>query len=106
MRKLTAAAQEEPRRQAVVLRQRGLTYQAIAAQVGLSRTGVFDICRRFAAEGAKGLVGKPRGPPTMPYRARGAARPSSRPAWAGNAAMELWPKLGDGGVRKAAYRGG
>ena len=61
MRKLPAAAQEERRRQAVGLRQRGLTYTAIAEQVGLSRTGVINICQRFAAEGANGLVGKPRG---------------------------------------------
>ncbi len=61
MRKLPAAAQEERRRQAVGLRQRGLTHRAIAEQVGLSRTGVMDICRRFAAEGAQGLVSKPRG---------------------------------------------
>jgi transposase len=61
MRKLPAAAQEERRRQAVGLRQSGLTYRAIAEQVGLSRTGVIDVCRRFAAEGARGLVGKPRG---------------------------------------------
>jgi transposase len=61
MRKLPAAAQEERRRQVIGLRQAGLTYAAIAGQVGLSRTGVFDICQRFAAEGAKGLVGKPRG---------------------------------------------
>ena len=61
MRKLPAAAQEARRRQVVGLRQRGLTYRAIAEQVGLSRTGVFDICQRFAAEGAKGLVSKPRG---------------------------------------------
>jgi transposase len=61
MRKLPAAAQEERRRQVVGLRQRGLTYREIAGQVGLSRTGVIDICQRFAAEGAKGLVSKPRG---------------------------------------------
>ena len=61
MRKLPAAAQEERRRQVAGLRRAGLAYEAIAAQVGLSRTGVSDICRRFAAEGAKGLVGKPRG---------------------------------------------
>ncbi len=61
MRKLPAAAQEERRRQVVGLRQRGLAYRAIAEQVGLSRTGVIDICRRFAAEGAKGLMSKPRG---------------------------------------------
>ena len=61
MRKLPAAAQEERRRQVVGLRQRGLTYREIAEQVGLSRTGVIDICQRFAAEGARGLVSKPRG---------------------------------------------
>jgi transposase len=61
MRKLPAAAQEERRRQVVGLRQRGLTYREVAEQVGLSRTGVIDICQRFAAEGAKGLVSRPRG---------------------------------------------
>ena len=61
MRKLPAAAQEERRRQVVGLRQRGLAYRVIAEQTGLSRTGVIDICQRFAAEGTKGLVSKPRG---------------------------------------------
>ena len=61
MRKLPAAAQEERRRQVIGLRQAGVTYGAIAEQAGLSRTGVFNICQRFAAEGAKGLVSKPRG---------------------------------------------
>ena len=61
MRKLPAAAQEERRRQVVGLRQRGLTCREIAEQVGLSRTGVINICQRFATEGAKGLVSKPRG---------------------------------------------
>src|SRR5918997_1338884 len=61
MRKLPAAAQEERRRQVVGLRRRGLTYKEVAGQVGLSRTGVINICQRFAAEGAKGLVSKPRG---------------------------------------------
>ena len=55
MRKLPAAAQEERRRQVVGLRESGLTYDAIAAQVGLTRTGVFDICRRFAEQGLAGL---------------------------------------------------
>ena len=44
------------------LRESGLTYEAIAAQVGLTRTGVFDICRRFAEQGRAGLVSGPRGP--------------------------------------------
>ena len=55
-----AAAQEERRRQMVGLRQRGLTYREIAEQVGLSRTGVIDICQRFASEGADSdEVGRP-----------------------------------------------
>jgi transposase len=62
MRKLPAAAQEERRRQVIGLRESGLTYAAIAAQTGLSPTGVFDICRRFAEHGLAGLRSGPRGP--------------------------------------------
>src|SRR4051812_19477816 len=62
MRKLPAAAQEERRRQVIGLRQAGQTYDAIAAQVGLSPTGVFDICKRYAERGAAGLKTGPRGP--------------------------------------------
>ncbi|KLK92821.1 endonuclease DDE [Microvirga vignae] len=51
MRKRPAAAQAERRRQVVGLRESGLTYDAIAAQVGLTRTGVFNICRHFAEQG-------------------------------------------------------
>ena len=61
MRKLPAAAQEERRRQVIGLRQGGMTYAAIAAQVGLARTGVFAICKRFALHGAKGLASGKRG---------------------------------------------
>ena len=49
MRRLPAAAQEERRRQVIGLRQGGMTYEAIAAQVGLSPTGVLnisDVCRQ------------------------------------------------------------
>ena len=62
MRKLAPAAQEERRRQVIGLRERGLTYGAIAAQTGLSQTGVFNICQRFTAEGVAGLASQPRGP--------------------------------------------
>jgi len=62
MRKLPAAAQEERRRQVIGLREAGLTYGAIAAQVGLTQTGVFDICQRFAAHGEAGLKSHSRGP--------------------------------------------
>jgi hypothetical protein len=37
MRRLPAAAPEERRRQVIGLRQAGMTYDAIAAQVGLTR---------------------------------------------------------------------
>ena len=62
MRSLTPEAQEERRRQVIGLRQAGQTYAAIAAQVGLTPTGVFDICKRFAARGRAGLKSKARGP--------------------------------------------
>jgi transposase len=62
MRKLPSAAQEERRRQVIGLRKAGQTYEAIAAQVGLSPTGVFDICKRYAERGAAGLKTGPRGP--------------------------------------------
>jgi transposase len=39
-----------------------LTYEAIAAQTGLSQTGVFNICQRFAEHGLAGLHSGPRGP--------------------------------------------
>ena len=62
MRKLPAAAQEERRRQVVGLRESGMTYAAIAAQVGLTENGVSGICRRYAERGLAGLVSGPRGP--------------------------------------------
>ena len=46
----------------VGLRESGLTHEAIAAQTGLTRTGVFNTCRRFAARGVAGLRSGPRGP--------------------------------------------
>ncbi len=53
MRKLPPAAQEECWRQVIGLRQAGQTYDAIAAQVGLIPTGVFDICKRYAERGGR-----------------------------------------------------
>jgi transposase len=55
MRKLSRDARHERRVQVIRLRKAGHTYEAIAAQTGLSRTGVFDICRRHAMGGAKAL---------------------------------------------------
>src|SRR3954453_18432024 len=62
MRRLPAAAQEEPRRQVIGLRQGGMTYEAIAAQVGLSPTGGLNIPHHYAERGAVGLKSGPRGP--------------------------------------------
>jgi transposase len=62
MRSLAPAAQEERRRQVIGLRERGLIYGEIAQQVGLTKNGVFDICKRFRARGMAGLQTGPRGP--------------------------------------------
>ena len=69
MRKQSFEAREERRRQVVGLRRRGWTYDAIAEQTGLSRTGVFDICQRHAREGAKGLKDKRGGRKVGEHRA-------------------------------------
>lgn len=45
----------------MALRAAGCSLSAIAAQTGLSRTGVFDICKRVEAEGAQALADAPRG---------------------------------------------
>jgi len=58
MRTLSFEAREERRRQVVGLRRRGWTYEAIAGQTGLSRTGVFNICQRYAQESARALKDK------------------------------------------------
>lgn len=55
MRSLSREARHERRVQVIRLREAGRTYDEIAAQTGLSRTGVFDICRRYARGGAKAL---------------------------------------------------
>ena len=55
MRTLSRQARYERRVQVIRLRKAGNTYDKIAALTGLSRTGVFNICRRHAAHGAKAL---------------------------------------------------
>ncbi|MFL5279575.1 MAG: helix-turn-helix domain-containing protein, partial [Rhodopila sp.] len=62
MRKLAPPAQEERRRQVIGLRPSGLIYDAIAAQVGLTRTGVFNICQRYNHRGRTGLKSGRKGP--------------------------------------------
>jgi hypothetical protein len=65
MRLLSPPARLAKRLQVVGLRQAGGSYLAIAAQTGLSRTGVFDICKRHLQMGLAGMsdlpVGRVRG---------------------------------------------
>jgi transposase len=55
MRSLSRAARLARRVEVIRLRKAGGTYDVIAEQLGLSRTGVFDICKRHAAAGPPGL---------------------------------------------------
>jgi len=55
MRTLSRDARHERRVQVIRMRKAGQTYEAIAAQTGLSRTGVFNICQRHANGGVKAL---------------------------------------------------
>ena len=61
MRSLARAARHERRVQVIRLRGLGLTYEQVALQTGLSRTGVFDICKRHAQGGAEALTDAPCG---------------------------------------------
>ena len=55
MRSLSRDARHERRVQVIRLRAAGYSYDEIAVQTGLSRTGVFNICKRHADGGAKAL---------------------------------------------------
>ena len=61
MRSLSRDARHERRVQVIRLRKAHYTYEEIATQTGLSRTGVFDICKRHAAAGASALRDAPSG---------------------------------------------
>jgi transposase len=60
MRSLSPAQRRDRRVQVVALRSAGHSLSAIAAQTGLSRTGVFDICKRVDAGGTTALDDAPR----------------------------------------------
>lgn len=61
MRSLSHDARHERRVQVIRLRAAGKTYDEIAEQTGLSRTGVFDICKRHEHGGAAALKDKAGG---------------------------------------------
>jgi transposase len=69
MRSLSRDARHERRVQVIRLRERGYSYEDIAQQTGLSRTGVFDICKRWRRLGDKGLRDAPGGRPAGEGRA-------------------------------------
>jgi transposase len=58
MRSLSHDARHERRVQVIRLRAAGKTYDEIADQTGLSRTGVFDICKRHELGGTAALKDK------------------------------------------------
>ncbi len=61
MKSPSRCARHERRVLVVGLRKAGQTCDEIAAQTGLSRTGVFDIRKRHEAAGAKALLDAPSG---------------------------------------------
>jgi len=61
MRSLSHAARLARRVEVIRLRKAGGTYDVIAEKHGLSSTGVFDICKRYEAAGALGLLDKASG---------------------------------------------
>lgn len=61
MRSLSSHARQMRRMLVIRLRSAGLTYLAIASQTGLSRTGVFDICKRHDAAGPLAMRDRPNG---------------------------------------------
>jgi transposase len=68
MRSLSREARYERRVQVIRLRDAGWTYEAIATQVGLSRTGVFDICQRHSRGGEQALHDAANGRKTGDHR--------------------------------------
>ena len=55
MRSSSAAERRLRRQRVVALRVAGCSFATIAAQTGLSRTGVFNICKRIASAGSTAL---------------------------------------------------
>ncbi|HSI57111.1 MAG TPA: substrate-binding domain-containing protein [Ideonella sp.] len=61
MRSLPRETRHAKRLEVTRLRESGLTYEEIAQQTGLSRTGVFNICKRHATAGEAALHDAPGG---------------------------------------------
>ena len=74
MRSLGREARHERRVQVIRMRKAGHTYEQIAVQTGLSRTGVFNICRRHESGGPQALKDAPGGRKTGEQRLLSAAQ--------------------------------
>jgi transposase len=61
MRSLSSDERYARRMQVIGLRSAGITITEIASKTGLSRTGVFNICKRHDAAGPGALLDKPNG---------------------------------------------
>ncbi len=61
MRSLSLQGRRDRRVRVIQLRRAGQSYDQIAAQTSMSRTGVFDICKRHTALGAAALHDAPGG---------------------------------------------
>ncbi|MEO8297812.1 MAG: hypothetical protein ABI574_08390 [Burkholderiales bacterium] len=61
MRSRSIESRHAWREQVIRLRDAGFTYLEIASETGMSRTGVFDICKRHDASGPGALYDKPNG---------------------------------------------
>ena len=59
MRSLSPDNRYKRRVEVIRLRKAGLSHLAIGSATGLSRTGVFDICKRFAEDGMAGMRDAP-----------------------------------------------
>ena len=59
MRSLSPDNRYKRRIEVIRLRKTGLSHLAIGSATGLSRTGVFDICKRFAEDGMAGMRDAP-----------------------------------------------
>jgi transposase len=62
MRSLSGDERHQRREQIIALRAAGSTYDEIACRTGVSKTGVFNICKRHRIEGPAALHDAPNGP--------------------------------------------
>jgi transposase len=74
MRSLPRAARHERRVQVIRLREAGYTYLQISQHLGMSKTGAFDICQRYAQGGSEALRDAPAGRQTGDHRLLTAAQ--------------------------------